>query len=55
MEKTESILFQKYELGRLLGQGTFAKVCYGRHIISGQSVAIKIVDKEKVLQVGMIN
>lgn len=55
MEKKDAILMQKYELGRLLGQGTFAKVYYGRHIVSGQSVAIKIVDKEKVSRVGLIN
>ncbi|KMT04421.1 hypothetical protein BVRB_8g180970 [Beta vulgaris subsp. vulgaris] len=55
MEKKDTILFRKYELGRFLGQGTFAKVYYARHIVSGKSVAIKIVDKEKVLRVGMIN
>lgn len=45
----------KYELGRLLGQGTFAKVYHGRNINTGQSVAIKIVDKEKILRVGLID
>jgi len=55
MEKKGTILFHKYELGRLLGQGNFAKVYYAKHIVSGQSVAIKIVDKEKVSRVGMIN
>ncbi|KNA03234.1 hypothetical protein SOVF_211110, partial [Spinacia oleracea] len=54
MEKKEAILFQKYEVGRLLGQGNFAKVYYARHIVSGKSVAMKIVDKDKVLRVGMI-
>ncbi|XP_074269836.1 CBL-interacting serine/threonine-protein kinase 20 [Silene latifolia] len=55
MEKKGVILMQKYELGRLLGQGTFAKVYYARHIVTGQSVAIKMVDKEKILKVGLIN
>lgn len=45
----------RYELGRLLGQGTFAKVYHGRNLKTGQSVAIKIIDKEKVLQVGLID
>lgn len=54
MEKKGSVLMQKYELGRLLGQGTFAKVHYARNLDTGFSVAIKIVDKEKVLKVGMI-
>lgn len=44
----------RYELGRMLGQGTFAKVYHARHLASNQSVAIKVIDKEKVLRVGMI-
>ena len=46
---------QRYDLGRLLGQGNFAKVYYGRNLATGQSVAIKIIDKEKILKVGLIN
>uniref|UniRef100_A0A7C9DFZ7 non-specific serine/threonine protein kinase n=1 Tax=Opuntia streptacantha TaxID=393608 RepID=A0A7C9DFZ7_OPUST len=48
------ILMHRYELGKLLGQGTFAKVFHAKNIETGASVAIKIVDKEKVLKVGMI-
>ncbi|XP_027184915.1 CBL-interacting protein kinase 2 [Coffea eugenioides] len=55
MENTVSVLMERYELGRLLGQGTFAKVYYGRNISSGQSVAIKMIDKEKILRVGLID
>ncbi|KAF5180373.1 Cbl-interacting protein kinase [Thalictrum thalictroides] len=55
MEKKGSVLMQRYELGRMLGQGTFAKVYHGRNLKSGQSVAIKVIDKEKVLKVGMID
>lgn len=55
MEKKGSILMQRYELGRMLGQGTFAKVYHARNLKSGQSVAIKIIDKEKVLRVGLID
>lgn len=43
----------RYELGRLLGQGTFAKVYYARNLKTGQSVAIKVIDKEKVVKVGL--
>ncbi|KAJ4970170.1 hypothetical protein NE237_003269 [Protea cynaroides] len=53
MEHKGSVLMQRYELGRLLGQGTFAKVYYARNLQTGQSVAIKVIDKEKVLKVGM--
>ncbi|EOY20050.1 hypothetical protein QUC31_005842 [Theobroma cacao] len=55
MENTGKVLMQKYEFGRLLGQGNFAKVYYARNIESSQSVAIKVIDKEKVLKVGMID
>ncbi|KNA21771.1 hypothetical protein SOVF_040210 [Spinacia oleracea] len=44
----------KYELGRTLGEGTFAKVKFARNIESGENVAIKVLDKEKVLKHKMI-
>ncbi|XP_052182685.1 CBL-interacting serine/threonine-protein kinase 23-like isoform X2 [Diospyros lotus] len=44
----------KYELGRTLGEGTFAKVKFARNTESGENVAIKILDKEKVLKHKMI-
>ncbi|KAI3901026.1 hypothetical protein MKW92_014039 [Papaver armeniacum] len=55
MENKGSVLMQKYELGRLLGQGTFAKVYYARNIETGQSVAVKVIDKEKILKTGLID
>ncbi|XP_004240878.1 CBL-interacting protein kinase 18 [Solanum lycopersicum] len=48
MVKNGNVVMQKYELGRLLGQGNFGKVYYGRDLESGQTVAIKVIDKEKV-------
>ncbi|XP_012449453.1 CBL-interacting serine/threonine-protein kinase 23 isoform X3 [Gossypium raimondii] len=44
----------KYELGRTLGEGSFAKVKFAKNIEAGENVAIKIVDKEKVLKHKMI-
>ncbi|OWM81644.1 CBL-interacting protein kinase 2-like [Punica granatum] len=55
MDLKGSVLMQRYELGRLLGQGTFAKVYHARNLKTGTSVAIKIVDKDKVLKVGLID
>ncbi|XP_004240423.1 CBL-interacting protein kinase 2 [Solanum lycopersicum] len=55
MANKGSILMERYEVGRLLGQGTFAKVYYARNIKTGQSVAIKVIDKEKVVRVGLMN
>jgi serine/threonine protein kinase len=44
----------RYELGRTLGEGTFAKVKFARNVDTGENVAIKILDKEKVLRHKMI-
>ncbi|XP_075496175.1 CBL-interacting protein kinase 2-like [Primulina tabacum] len=55
MENKGNILMKKYDVGRLLGQGSFAKVYYGRNLKTGQSVAIKVIDKEKVLKIGLMN
>ncbi|KAE8688834.1 CBL-interacting protein kinase 11 [Hibiscus syriacus] len=55
MENKPSVLTRRYEIGRVLGQGTFAKVYYGRSIQTSHSVAVKLIDKEKVTKVGTIN
>lgn len=44
----------KYELGKTLGEGTFAKVKFARNVENGDNVAIKVIDKEKVLKNKMI-
>uniref|UniRef100_A0A453APA0 non-specific serine/threonine protein kinase n=1 Tax=Aegilops tauschii subsp. strangulata TaxID=200361 RepID=A0A453APA0_AEGTS len=52
-EQKGNILMGKYEMGKMLGQGTFAKVYHARNIETSQSVAIKVTDKEKVLKGGL--
>ncbi|KAK6912508.1 Protein kinase domain [Dillenia turbinata] len=42
-------------MGRLLGQGTFAKVFYGKLLNSGDSVAIKVINKDRVRKEGMMD
>ncbi|KAK4790487.1 hypothetical protein SAY86_017791 [Trapa natans] len=54
MENKPKVLTQRYELGRLLGQGTFAKVYYGRSLATNNAVAIKLIDKEKVFKIGLV-
>lgn len=49
-----ALLHGKYELGRLLGHGTFAKVYHARNLKNGKSMAMKVVGKEKVIKVGMM-
>ncbi|CAM6017519.1 unnamed protein product [Sphagnum balticum] len=48
------VLIGKYEIGKTLGEGTFAKVKYAKHVDTGASVAIKIIDKEKILKHKMV-
>jgi 5'-AMP-activated protein kinase catalytic alpha subunit len=53
MENRGKVLMERYELGRLLGKGTFGKVHFAKSLESNQSVAIKMLDKEKVLKFGL--
>ncbi|KAJ4793167.1 CBL-interacting serine/threonine-protein kinase 15 [Rhynchospora pubera] len=50
-----SVLMDRFEIGRMLGQGTFAKVYHGKNIATHQSVAIKVIDKEKIAKVGLMD
>ncbi|KAL5997844.1 CBL-interacting serine/threonine-protein kinase 12 [Asimina triloba] len=56
MKKKESqaLLLGRYEIGKLLGHGTFAKVYHARNVKTNESVAIKVLDKEKILKSGLI-
>ncbi|KAM7508537.1 hypothetical protein LguiA_018990 [Lonicera macranthoides] len=45
----------KYEIGRTLGEGSFAKVKYARNVDNGDSVAIKIIDRDYVLRHKMVD
>ncbi|OAY69919.1 CBL-interacting protein kinase 7 [Ananas comosus] len=46
------VLLGKYEVGRLLGRGTFAKVYHGRSVSDGSCVAVKVLDKPEVVGTG---
>ncbi|KAL1192753.1 CBL-interacting serine/threonine-protein kinase 11 [Cardamine amara subsp. amara] len=48
-DNNSDALFGKYELGKLLGCGAFAKVFHARDRRTGQSVAVKILNKKKLL------
>lgn len=41
-------LLSKYEVGRKLGEGNFGKVKYARHVETGLSFAIKILDGKRI-------
>ena len=44
----------KYELGQTLSEGNSAKVKFARNVDTSENVAIKILDKEKILKHKMI-
>ncbi|KAE8708873.1 CBL-interacting protein kinase 12 [Hibiscus syriacus] len=50
----QGLILGRYEVGRLLGHGAFAKVYQACNVKTSQSVAIKVLDKEKILKGGMI-
>jgi 5'-AMP-activated protein kinase catalytic alpha subunit len=43
------ILTKLLTIGKSLGQGTFGKVRLGTHNLTGEKVAIKILEKDKIL------
>ncbi|KAL2464451.1 CBL-interacting serine/threonine-protein kinase 1 [Forsythia ovata] len=45
----EGMRLGKYELGRTLGEGNFGKVKYAKNVDSGQPFAIKILEKNKII------
>lgn len=44
----------KYELGRTLGEGSFAKVKFAKNVDTGEVFAIKIIKREEILRHKMV-
>ena len=44
----------KYEVGRTIGEGTFAKVKFARNTETGESVAMKVLAKSTILKHRMV-
>ena len=40
-----------YAIGKVIGEGTFGKVKLGVHIYTGEKVAVKILEKDKIIEV----
>jgi serine/threonine protein kinase len=53
-KEAQSLLLGRFEVGKLLGHGTFAKVYHARNVKTNEGVAIKVIDKEKILKGGLI-
>ncbi|KEH34821.1 CBL-interacting kinase [Medicago truncatula] len=54
MDPEGKLLMNRYEFRKQLGQGNFAKVYKARDLRTGDRVAVKVIDKEKVLRAGMM-
>lgn len=44
----------KYEVGRTVGEGTFAKVKFARNTETGEAVAMKVLAKSSILKHKMV-
>lgn len=44
----------KYELGKTLGEGSFAKVKFAKNVETGENFAIKILDRQQLLRHKMV-
>jgi len=40
-----------YVLGRIIGEGTFGKVRLGYHTLTGEKIAVKILEKDRITDV----
>lgn len=43
-----------YEVGKTLGEGSFAKVKFARNLVTGDPVAIKVIDRDRILKHKMV-
>ncbi|RWW34578.1 hypothetical protein BHE74_00030276 [Ensete ventricosum] len=45
----------KYEVGRTIGEGTFAKVKFAQNTETGESVAMKVLDRATIIKHNMVD
>lgn len=50
-KKVKSKTIGHYILGKSIGEGTFGKVKQGLHTLTGEKVAVKILEKDKIQDV----
>ncbi|OAE20972.1 hypothetical protein AXG93_267s1010 [Marchantia polymorpha subsp. ruderalis] len=55
LERAGGAKVGKYEVGRTIGEGTFAKVKFAQNTETGESVAMKVLDKKTILQHKMVD
>ena len=50
-DKLKSKTIGNYIIGKTLGKGTFGKVKLAHQILTGEKVAIKILEKDRIIDV----
>nr|QSH71633.1 CBL-interacting protein kinase [Hedychium coronarium] len=53
-KKEPKLLLGRFEVGKLLGAGTFAKVYVARNVRTDELVAIKVLEKDKIIKWGLV-
>ncbi|KAJ3686337.1 hypothetical protein LUZ61_015501 [Rhynchospora tenuis] len=53
-DQKKALLLGRYELGRMLGKGNFGKVYHAKNLKTNEEVAIKVLDKEKVVKTRLV-
>lgn len=53
LEPSIDLLLENYVLGRTLGVGSFGKVKVAEHKLTGQKVAVKILNRKKIQSMDM--
>ncbi|KAK1412288.1 hypothetical protein QVD17_33416 [Tagetes erecta] len=51
----QDLLLNRFEIGKLLGHGSFSKVYLARNVKTNEFVAIKVIDKEQIMKGGLIS
>lgn len=52
-QKPADVLLQHYRMGKTVGVGSFGKVKVAEHLLTGQKVAIKILNRKKIQSMDM--
>lgn len=54
MQASNQRTIGEYVLHKSIGEGTFGKVKLGTHILTGEKVAVKILEKKRIVDVSDI-
>ncbi|XP_047316926.1 CBL-interacting serine/threonine-protein kinase 6-like [Impatiens glandulifera] len=53
--KSSNVLHGKYEIDRIIGLGSFAKVYLAKNLETKRNVAVKVISKDEIIRCGMMD